>query len=95
MKRYADILKIADLIDNYIDITGSVPQLDSSVSAESSDATIYEVAVPGQSEAVEAVFQNGTPFGFSLRKFRPDALLDVSSPLPLVPIGWELQEQSI
>jgi len=77
MKRYADILKIADLIDNYIDITGSVPQLDSSVSPESSDAAIYEVAVLGQPEAVDAIFQNGSPFGFSLRKFRPDVLHDV------------------
>ena len=77
MKRYADILKIADLINEYIDITGSVPRLDGSVGADSSDESIYEVAVLGQPEAVDAVFQNGTPFGFSLTKFRPEMLRDV------------------
>ena len=77
MKRYADILKIADLIEDYMEITGSVPQLDSSVGEDSTDAPIFEVAVLGQPEAVDAVFRNGTPFGFSLRKFRPDVLLDV------------------
>lgn len=77
MKRYADILKIADLIDDYIEITGSVPQLGSSVGEDSSDVAIFGVAVLGQPEAVDAVFRNGTPFGFSLRKFRPQVLLDV------------------
>ena len=76
-KRYADILKIADLIDEYIEITGSVPQLGKNVGADNNDISIYEVAVLGQPEAVDAVFRNGTPFGFSLRKFRPDVLHDI------------------
>ena len=76
-KRYADIFKIADLIDEYIETIGSIPQLNGNIAIGSPSTSIYEVAVLGQPEAVSAVFRDGTPFGFSLSKFRPDVLRDV------------------
>lgn len=78
-KRYADILKITDLIEEYIATTGAMPELDSTVPAGTAEYAVYEVAVLGQEEAVNAVFRNGTPFGFSLRKFRPQVLQTVLS----------------
>ena len=78
-KRYADILKIADLIEEYVETTGSMPQLDSFIIPSTKEESIYEVAIVGQSSAVRAVFQNGTPFDFSLKKFKPKVLHDVLS----------------
>ena len=76
-KRYADILTIADILDSYISATGNVPVLDPAIAADSDAAAVYEVTILGQPQAVDDIFRNGTPFGFSLAKFRPHVLKDV------------------
>ena len=70
-KRYADVYKIAALLDRYIAATGDVPDL-----SPDADDTLYDVAVLGQVRAVNQIFDHGTPFGFSLRKFRARPLIE-------------------
>lgn len=67
-KRYADIYKIATLLEEYIQVTGEVPILGSDLLG---GKPVYQVVVLGQPEAVANIEENGTPFGFSL--WRKDA----------------------
>ncbi|MEM7570588.1 MAG: hypothetical protein AAF337_12415 [Pseudomonadota bacterium] len=78
-KRYADILKISDLIEAYAVKTKSIPQLEVGGETDAPSATLYQVAVLGQKKAVDQVFSQGTPFNFSLTKYRPEVLQRVLS----------------
>lgn len=64
-KRYADIYKIATILEEYIQVTGAVPILGSDLIGKT---PVYQVVALGQPESVSSIKENGTPFGFSLKK---------------------------
>ena len=71
-KRFADIYKLAALIDAYITQTGTIPELSPVGSND-----IYDIVVLGQPRAVDQIFENGTPFNFSSIRHRAPALIAV------------------
>lgn len=75
-KRYADIYRMATLINEYITKTGHVPEIQPLPHDDPMWKT-WEVTVLGQDEAVEKIYQEGTPFMVTLRKFRAPELIAV------------------
>ena len=73
-KRYADILKIAALIEEFEGVTGALPVVDAS-KRRGDGPNVYELVVLGQSHVVDDLWEKGSPFGFSLYKYRGDALI--------------------
>lgn len=76
-KRYADIIKIADLLNEYVAKTGHVPQLEPEMAASHPLKDAYEVALLGQDTTIEQQWRDGTRLGFSLSKYRGEELLEV------------------
>jgi hypothetical protein len=75
-KRYADILELAELLEAYETATGEVPILNQ-MTEDHRDYGIWQVAVLGQDRAVNDVFEHGSPFEFSLFKYRAGSLITV------------------
>lgn len=94
-KRYADILTIAGKLEAFVDRSGQMPVLNPSVPANGPDAQIYEVAILAQPEAVEHIFRYGTPFGFSLAKFRPQVLLNTMADVLGSPLTLPIDPQRV
>ncbi len=63
-KRYADVYKIATLLEEYRSVNGHLPYMD--------DSPFYELIVLAQPEVVDGIWETASPFGFSLRKYRPE-----------------------
>lgn len=72
-KRYADIIKIAALLDEYIDVTGNVPIASPSPTSER-DPIVFAL---GQPEAIATLEEDGTPFGFPLQLLDARLLITV------------------
>ncbi len=93
-KRYADIIKIAQLLEEHMEATGSLPFMNETPS----DTPLYEVVPLGQKGTLAQIKENGTPFGFPLHRFDPVQLIsklekglerDISLPIDPQKVGTD------